>query len=296
MTSILPDIRRRIVNAKYVLERASLLQTENATMSLSISLLLMHDASELLMLAVIDHLKAKPKKRREFMDFWDEVREAGQPEPKHRIPMDSLNRIRTALKHSGTIPNPTEVQGLLPRVIGFFEDTLKDYCGASYGEVSLIDLVPDQGVRTVLVDARQKFTNGDKFGAMTDLQIALHMLEEPEGKYLPRISAPQAPSIPSEMERAGWGSYLKQLHSFLKRTETVTNALMFGVDPIRYTEFVQTGPTLQWTFTGKHTAYWNATFDHISMKRFEALTMFLIDYALKVSDAYIPRPGQNVST
>jgi len=287
---MLPDIQRRIVNAKYVLEKASSLQSENAIMGLSISLLLMHDASELLMLAVLDHLNANPAKKREFMDFWDDVTKSGHSQPKHRIPMDSLNRIRIAFKHSGTIPNPDEVRRLLPRVQGFFEDTLMDYCGITFGEVSLIDLIPDTEVRALLHGARSKFLDGDKYSAMIDLKVALHTLEGPEGKYLPRISAPDAPSLPVEMQRAGWNAYLNQLHSFLDQVEVVVNALRFGVDPVRYTDFVRSGPTLQWTITGKYTVFSNRTFDSMSVQRFDELVAFLIDYALRISDSYISTP------
>jgi hypothetical protein len=76
---MLPDIHRRIVHAKYVLERAAKIQAEGNEMSLSISLLLMHDAVELLMLAVLDYLKVTPKNKREFMDFWPDIEKDGHP-------------------------------------------------------------------------------------------------------------------------------------------------------------------------------------------------------------------------
>ena len=176
----------------------------------------------------------------------------------------------------------------------FFEDTLKDYCDITYGEVSLIDLIPDAEVRAILTDARKKFLDGDKFAALIDLQVALHKLEGPEGKYLPRINAPKAPTMPSEMKRAGWGTYLEQLHSFLTQVEVVVNALRFGVDPVRYTDFVHCGPTLQWSVTGKFTAFPNRTFDDMSVERFDELVAFLIDYALKISDSYISRPVRRI--
>jgi hypothetical protein len=50
------DIHRRIVNAKYVLERAGSIQAERNEMSQSICVLLMHDSVELLMIAVLDDL------------------------------------------------------------------------------------------------------------------------------------------------------------------------------------------------------------------------------------------------
>ena len=63
-------------------------------MSLSVSLLLMHDAVELLMLAVLDHMQIAPKKNREFMDFWPLVRDSGRQEPPDKIPMDCLYKLR----------------------------------------------------------------------------------------------------------------------------------------------------------------------------------------------------------
>jgi len=150
---MLPDIHKRVLNAKYVLERATRMQDESGEMSLSLSLLLMHDAVELLMLAVLDHLRISAKKNREFMDFWPLIRDAGRPEPPDRIPMDSLNKLRVGLKHYGNLPNPQTVRDLLPRIQGFFENVLQGYCGLSYPDLSPIDLVPDPEVRSLLHEA-----------------------------------------------------------------------------------------------------------------------------------------------
>ena len=154
--------------------------------------------------------------------------------------------MRVALKHKGILPNPNEVRDLLSRTRGFFENVLKLYCDTSYAEVSLIDLVPNEEVRTIMTTARLKFVGGSKENAMIDLQLAFHKLQRPEGQQLPGLQAPKAPTLPSELQRAGWESYLKQLHAFLEQSANATNALILGVDPVRYSEFLQTGPTLQW--------------------------------------------------
>src|SRR5579863_1060863 len=147
---MLPDIYRKVMYSKCVLEKAATIQSEGNEMSLSISLLLMHDATELLMLSVLDHLKVTVQKRREFMDFWTEVKPPDHPAPPDRIAMDSLNRLRVNLKHGGNIPNSQEVRDLLPRVVGFFENVLKTYCDIEYSAVSLIDLIPDSVVKGVI--------------------------------------------------------------------------------------------------------------------------------------------------
>ena len=89
-----PDILRRIVNAKYVFEKARSIQSESNEMSKSISLLLMHDAIELLMLAILDHRNVTPSQRREFTDFWQELTNAVFPHRRIKFPLESLNRLR----------------------------------------------------------------------------------------------------------------------------------------------------------------------------------------------------------
>jgi hypothetical protein len=290
---MLPDIHRRIVNAKYVLEKAASIQAESSEMSFSISLLLMHDAIELMMLAVLDHLKVNVKNKREFLDFWSDIKQAGQPEPPDRIPMEALNKLRVGLKHNGNLPNPQNVRDLLPRTRGFFENVLGSYCQMTYEDVSLIDLISDEEVRTILKAARQKFTDGDKPAAMADLKIAFHKLDNPEGKYLPKLHAPGKPSLPSELTRVGWGNYLDQRHSFLEQCASRTNAIMFGIDPIRYARFTASGPGVQWSMTGiPYVNHWS-TYQEVSLKNFDEFVSLLIDYALKVSEAYIPLTIRN---
>lgn len=280
-----PDIHRLVVIAKYILERAAKLQAESNEVSLSISLLLMHDAVELLMVAVSDHLQL-PKKQREFMAFWPEIKEAGHPEPPDLVKMGQLNKLRVGFKHYGTLPHSQTVRDLLPRVRAFFENVLKDYCGLSYSDVSLIDLVPDPEVCSMLHDAQNKFSSGDKPEALKTLRIALRKVEHPNGKDLPLLQAPAKPRLPSEMDRAGLGQYLDQLHSFLGESALRTNAIMLGVDPVRYASFARNTPNIVWSASGIPTTILLSTYEAVSERDFTEMIDFLIDYALKVSEAY----------
>lgn len=282
------DIHRRIVNAKYVFERAFRIQGENNEMSLSIALLLTHDAIELLMLAVLDHVKASPKKRREFMDFWPDMKQAGQAEPPDIIPMEALNKLRVGLKHNGNIPNPQTVRDLMPRVRGFFENVLKAYCGLQYSDVSLLDRIEDAELRDLLKCARTKFES-DRSGALTDLKIAIHRIEHPKDKIFPIMRAPEAPSLPNEMKRSGWEGYMRNLHGFLDQCAIRTNALTLSFDPIMYRAFMRIGPYLQWSFTGTYTVLHSSDYKQITPQVFDEFVDFLIDYALKSADAYLPR-------
>jgi hypothetical protein len=278
-TIMQPDILRRIVNAKYVFEKARSIQSESNEMSMSISLLLMHDAIELLMLAVLDYRNVTPAKRREFMEFWQELTNAGLPSPPDYIPMDSLNKLRVGLKHSGNLPNTQVVMQLTPRVRGFFENVLKSHCDIDYEDVSLIDLIADQEVRGPLKNAQRNFVRGDKLAAMVELKVAFHKIENSAGKRIEKLRPPDRPSLPNDLDREV-GSYMQQLHDFLDRCAIRTNLLTMGIDLDRYSEFSKAGPTLQWSASGKYSAFSRSTCEEITEEQFDGFVSFLIDYAL----------------
>lgn len=290
------DVYRRLVNAKYVLERASSIQAERNEMSISLSVLLMHDAVELLMVAILDHLNIADMKKREFKDFWPFAKQASGIDAPDKMAMERLNTVRVALKHSGILPNPAEARSLLARTKGFFENVLTLYCDKSYSDISMIDLVTNEEVQNLVKNARDKFKAGDKDHAMVDLKVAFHKVRHPEGSIIPGIVPPKMPSLPNEMRRAGWESYLNSLHSFMQNSATVTNSLMLGIDPVEYSRFVTVGPTLQWTMAGTYTAQFWRSYSEMTLETFDELLEFLIDYALKVSQVAVAKPVRTPSS
>ncbi len=165
----------------------------------------------------------------------------------------------------------------------------KAYCNLDYAALSLIDLVTDVEVRSLLQEARA-FASGEKAGALTSLRIALHKIENPTGKRLPLLKAPAKPRMPNEMARAGWDQYLNQLHSFLEQSAARMNAAMLSVDPIRYAVFLRSTPTVQWIMSGKYSVIMMRSYDDVPEEHFAESLDFLIDYALKAEEAYIPVP------
>jgi hypothetical protein len=283
-----PDVYKRVVNAKYVLERAVEIRSADDDLSLSIALLLIHDAVELLMLAVIDHLQIKTKGRREFMDFWDDVKQAKHPEPPDRIPMESLNKLRISLKHYGIMPQAQAVIDLVPRVQGFFENVLTAYCDARYSDVSLIDLIADKEVCGLLREAQEMFRSGDKPQALAKLKIAFGKVEHPSDRHLPLLHSPAKPRLSDQVASPEFQRYLKELDDFLRDSALVINAVMLGVNPARYSSFLQNTPNIMRFVSGKINIFHKGSYEGLSEGDFNELIDFLIDYALKASEAYLP--------
>ena len=282
------DIQRRIVNAKCIFEKAAAIQTEPSDLSLSIALLLAHDAIELLMLAVLDHVSAKPNARRNFMDFWPDMKQATSREPPDLIPMEALNKLRVGLKHNGNLPHSQTVRDLIPRCKGFFENVLKAYCGINYDDVSIIDMLPDSEVISLLKKSESDFAKGDKLGAMLNLKFAFHRIERPDGKILPLLEAPEVPSIPHELREFGIDKYLQQIHSFLEQSAKTTNAMLLRIDRLQYAAYLREGPYIQWTMDGRPHVHYRDDYRNLTREAYENWKAFVIDYAFKAVDVYIP--------
>jgi hypothetical protein len=144
-------------------------------------------------------------------------------------------------------------------------------------------------VRSLLHEAQVKFPS-DKAGALIDLKIALHKVQNPSAKQLPLVESPAAPHVSAEMAKAGWGQYLNQLHAFLGQLAARANASMLGVDPLRYAALLRNTPNLNWSFSGRPEIIHTSTYAHVSQATFDEMVNLLIDYAVKASEAYVPMP------
>lgn len=66
-----PDLIKRLTYSKYLLHRAQQLYEQRAELSVAETVLTMHDAAEMLMGVVTDHLGISPNYA--FMEFWSKV-------------------------------------------------------------------------------------------------------------------------------------------------------------------------------------------------------------------------------
>lgn len=187
--AVSPDIRKRVLYAKYLLSRAKKDQNDRNELAVAACLLLLHDAAELLMLAATDHLGIGSNWK--FMDFWEKVKQSGNKEPGHKTPMGQLNDMRVSLKHKGILPRPQSVRDLFPRVEIFCEEVTKDLLGLDFAELSLADLVADDDVRNALRDATQALNSGDKNKAFINVRIAFDKLHRLISKDAPLIDEPK---------------------------------------------------------------------------------------------------------
>ena len=270
------DIQKRLLYAKYLLSRARSAQSERSELGVAVCLLLMHDAVEMLMLAIADHLQVPMPKKWDFMDFWDEIKKS-HTEPPQRILMDSINKMRVSLKHNGIPPNAQKVRDFLPRVETFCEDVAKSYLdGMEFSELSLADLVANDDVRNTLREAQQAFTGGDKDDAFTKLRIAFDTLY--------REVSSEVPLIPEPRNRRVTGD--QRFDKAVEQSVQTLNVLMLGIDPIKYRFFVSNTPSVSWTLSGLHQAVLQHSYANVPDSIFGTCFDFVVEVSLKVSEVF----------
>lgn len=148
------------------------MQYELGDLGAAVSLTLMHDAAEMLMIAVIDHLQVPTSKKRDFLDFWKELKQGGYPEPPFLPAMDQLNALRVGLKHKGNMPRPETVHDLIPRLEHFCSFVTQTYLNLDYQGLELADLVDFPEVRNTLKEAKSHFDDGKNEEAFVRLRLA----------------------------------------------------------------------------------------------------------------------------
>jgi hypothetical protein len=268
------DSGKRLLYAKYLLERAKLAQHERADLGFAVSLLLMHDATEMVMLSVLDELNLMPKGQQtpQFTEFWSAVerydKEHGlSREAPSRQGMSAMNRARVALKHHGILPNPETARDFLPRVEVFCEEISRTYMNVEFAALSLADLISNVEVRNLLKQAEQEFASGDKGSALSNLKLSFIKLERSLGLGQIRIN-----SDDEEVVKA------------VKALGHTVDMLSIGIDPIRYRFFHANTPVVHVMMAGNHQTVFTRTYDNFSEQTFETLVQFVVESALRTAE------------
>jgi hypothetical protein len=274
------DIRKRLLYAKYLLFRATRAQAERNELAVAASLLLMHDAAELLMLAVSDHLQLGKWK---FMEFWDKVKRSGKREPGHKFPMGQLNSLRVGLKHKGALPHAQTVRDLMPRVEAFCEEVTKNFLDLNFAELSLATLVDNDDIRDTLQTAEKALSNGDKNNAYLNVRIAfdkvrrliasdIAVLKKPVGIKIPKGA------LPNETKQG-----LLNLQGVVFDMVGTLNTLMLGIDPIKYRYLLANTPAVSWSLSGQYQALHIGKYTDVPDEVFRTCFEFVVDVALSAS-------------
>lgn len=143
---------QRLSFAKYLYTLA-IEQSRLSEIQAAASLLTFHDSIEFFLQIASEHLNAG-KGQPSFLEYWDILgpKLAGADLPQKES-MRRLNKARVSLKHSGTLPSRLDVESFRASVTEFFTEASPLVFGLEFSELSLIEYVSNDEVKSHLKKA-----------------------------------------------------------------------------------------------------------------------------------------------
>ena len=169
---------RNVINKLLIARRLLGLAKEHllssSELALGIGVNLLQDAVEMFLLAISEHVNAEVETNTKFDKYFELINTRISPkEIPFRLPLIALNKQRVSSKHYGIIPARSEVEKMPVIVQEMFEEVTKSVLSASFGSVTLIDLLREDEAKTVLKGAETALTALDFEGCLIACRKAI---------------------------------------------------------------------------------------------------------------------------
>ncbi len=224
-----------------------------------VALLLFHDAVELFVALVSEHLHIG-KAGLDLMAYWefiDQKLPAGTNFG-HKDSMARLNKARGNWKHVGIAVAPTLLEEFRANVADFFRENTPKVFGIAFEEISMASLVQDEAVRERLLQAKQLSSTGEIKAALTEIAIAFQELFnrfdwraiETNSVHLQGVSSRRSFSrieraAPQELSR-----FAEAIERELNTLHQQVRLLSLGIDYRLYIRFQALTPLMSLTMDG----------------------------------------------
>lgn len=273
--------RNRLAFIRYIY-RLGLEQTKNPYPLCSTSILSFHDSVDMFLQLVYELKKLdkhkKPNKILHFLDYLESISEhtAGTKFGLTRFEeMKRLNTSRINLKHKGLIPSKIDVDNLTASVSGFFQENVKSILDVSFDDISMIDLIEDQEVRTTLEKAKNYQIEKNYQLAFGNFAIAFDQLIYNylnTNKY--SHNSPFEIDIPANFRHMGnFGIKDPNFHRYVQKTINIFESiqsnvkiLSLGLDFRRYCKFRSLIPSALRALSGDYHIYFSRSNEELSKK------------------------------
>jgi hypothetical protein len=242
------------------------------------AVLTFHNAVELYLFLVCQHLDISVSTSIPFMRYWEEVSQLG-----HKGAMQRLNEDRKKLKHQGSFPSQRDVEDHRVAVRSFFREHTPTFFGVDFSEVSLVLLVPQQEVQDLLEEAESSLSAGELHEASEATAKAMYIvINQLEGRFSRLLRFPEFTE--PQRQTGGVPVFVSTLRHELDAIEDALAFIYTGVDLDRYAEFERLTPGVLRAMAGNWELRWHGGRPDLEPDDVEFLIKFTVETALKVSD------------
>lgn len=143
------------------------------------ALLSFHDAVEMFLLLVAEHLNVSLDRNTTFDGYWTQIGAQSSVQLPSRPAMRRMNNSRVNFKHHGSIPSATDLDQFRGDTTTFFADATQTVFAADFTRIDMTDLVTQPGALAKIRDAETQVGRGDYVEALALLSEALdHLLDD----------------------------------------------------------------------------------------------------------------------
>lgn len=172
-----PVILNRLISARFLLENSGpRLNRHSDARAVAHAVLISHDAAELALTALADHLKLGLPERTDFPTLIDKLKSqtvfsSGFPGD---VFFNKLNKVRIAFKHHGVLPDSGSWFDVVDTTLAHLDDASKQVLGVALLEIDTANLIADAKVRGWVAKARVEKESGLFKEALEMLARALY--------------------------------------------------------------------------------------------------------------------------
>ena len=177
MTVLSSDQTDRLAFIKHVLSTA----LDHARLPdpfCSNAILGLHDAVELFVQMMAEHLGAVVSKKADFLEYWPAIKSSLGADLPLQPAMKRLNQARVGLKHSGIRPTRDQIEDLSSKTVTFFDDSSRLVFGVPFDALSSASLVGYEPAASRLRRAEKLLADGDLQGVVLMCALAFDEIVE----------------------------------------------------------------------------------------------------------------------
>lgn len=205
----------------------------------ALGLLTLQDGIELFCLLAVEHIAAEISEKTQFLQYWDVLAKA-TPTPVDlgfRQAMRRLNRARVAFKHHGTMPSRMDLQEFIAMSTDFFRENAFKVFGVDFDNLTMVDLVRFDSVRSLLREGENALVEGDLQTALlrcsagySELRRTYRAgrwgrLESPLDLFKPSLMSSESSELADNLE-----SFALEVETAFDQIDETLEALAIGVD------------------------------------------------------------------
>ena len=265
MTELPPDVSHRLPLIKHVLGTA----IDHARLPepfCSQAILELHDAVELFVQFIAEHVDVTLSKKADFLEYWPALTKQLDCAFPQQQTMKRLNQARVGLKHSGIRPSRDEVDELSQKTVGFLEEASRLVFHVAFSELSSIRLVGYEPAQSRLRQAEQ-LAGSESFGdaadmcavAFGELMHLFRVKSSDDWSYSPFPHLSDATRDSRISMGYGWAKQNRDLASHLKKLsqafadiEPVLLMLALGIEYRQFARFRNVTPRIVAMADGSH--------------------------------------------